>query len=181
MRYQIRQTITTHPAYPIKPLYEAIAHWYQRRHGVEIDPETEVLYCLDAAEGLFQLPNCLLDPSDTALISDPAYLSYEAAVKMAGGKVEYYPLLPENKFLPDLNAIPSDLAIKAKMILVRFPNNPTTAIAGEETNFLQFIPTVIVLSLNETQVPIAGKVYHRTYIAAYIGCCIISIFYSTLK
>ena len=139
-------------AYPIKPFYEAIAHWYQRRHGVEVDPETEVLYCLGSAEGLFQLPNCLLDPGDTALIADPAYPSYEAAVKMAAGKVEFYPLLPENNFLPDLNAIPSNLAIKAKMMLVNFPNNPTTATAGEEfyKNLIEWAKeyNVVVISDN---------------------------------
>lgn len=119
-------------AYPIRPFYQAIASWYQRRHGVELDPETEVLYCLGAAERLFQLPNCLLNPGDTALVPDPAYPSYEAAVKIASGKVEFYPLLPENDFLPDLNAIPPDLAARAKMMWVNFPNNPTTAIVGEE-------------------------------------------------
>lgn len=119
-------------AYSIKPFYKAIADWYKRRHGVETDPETEVLYCLGAAQCLFQLPNCLLDPGDIALVSNPAYPSYEPAVKMAAGKVDFYPLLLENDFLPDLDAIPSDLAIKAKMIWVNFPNNPTTAIAGED-------------------------------------------------
>jgi LL-diaminopimelate aminotransferase len=119
-------------AYPVAIFYDAIAHWYKRRHGVEIDPETEVLYCLGAADGIFQLPNCLLNAGDIALVSDPAYPSYEAAIKMARGNVEFYPLLPENNFLPDLDAIPSDVAIKAKMIWVNFPNNPTTATAGKE-------------------------------------------------
>lgn len=119
-------------AYPVKPFYNSVADWYKRRYGVQIDPETEVLYCLGAAECLFQLPNCLLNPGDTALVSNPGYPSHQAAVKMAGGKVEFYPLLMENNFLLDLDAITSDVANKAKMILVNFPNNPTTAVAGEE-------------------------------------------------
>lgn len=119
-------------AYSIKPFYEATANWFTRRHGVKIDPETEVLYCLGSAEGIFQLPICLLNPGDTALIPDPAYPSYEAAVKMAGGRVEFYPLLQENNFLPDLDIIPLDLATKAKVIFVNFPNNPTAAVAEEE-------------------------------------------------
>jgi len=119
-------------AYPLKPFYEAIANWYRRRHGVEINSETEVLYCLGAAEGLFQLPNCLLNPGETALVSNPAYPCYEAAVKMAGGKVESYPLLMENNFLPDLDTITSDVANRAKMIWINFPNNPTAAVAGEK-------------------------------------------------
>lgn len=119
-------------AYPIQPFYEAIAGWYKRRHGVDIDPESEVIYCLGAAEVLFQIHNCLLDPGDVALISDPAYPSYEAGVKIAGGQVEFYPLLKENSFLPDLDTIPDDVARKARMIWINIPHNPTTATADED-------------------------------------------------
>jgi len=118
-------------AYPIKPFYDAIANWYKHRHGVEVDPETEVIYCLGAAEALFQIHNCLLDPGDTALVSDPAYPSYEAGVKITGGMVEFYPLLKENNFLPDVDNIPADVARKAKMIWINIPNNPTTATADD--------------------------------------------------
>jgi LL-diaminopimelate aminotransferase len=119
-------------AYPISPFYEAIADWYQRRHGVNIDPETEVIYCLGAAEMIFQINNCLLDPGDLVLISNPAYPSYEAGVSIAGGRVEYYPLLRENGFLPDLDRIPSDIAKEAKMIWINIPNNPTAATADDD-------------------------------------------------
>ncbi len=119
-------------AYRIKPFYDAIADWYKRRHGVGVDPESEVIYCLGAAETLFQIHNCLLDPGDLALVSDPAYPSYEAGVKIAGGMVEFYPLLKEYNFLPDLDAIPADIARKAKMIWINIPNNPTTATADDE-------------------------------------------------
>jgi len=118
-------------AYPIKPFYDAIAEWYKRRHSVEVDPATEMIYCLGAAEALFQIHNCLLDPGDVALVSDPAYPSYEAGVKIAGGMVEFYPLLKENNFLPDLDAIPADIAKKAKMIWINIPHNPTTATADD--------------------------------------------------
>lgn len=119
-------------AYPIRPFYEAIAAWYSRRHSVDIDPETEVIYCLGAAEMIFQIHNCLLDPGDLALVSSPAYPSYEAGVRIAGGRVEYYPLLKGNNFLPDLDKIPPDIAKKAKMIWINIPNNPTTATADDE-------------------------------------------------
>jgi len=118
-------------AYPIQPLYQAIADWYKKRYSVEIDPATEILYLMGAAEGLFQMPNCLLDPGDTALVADPAYPSYEAGIRIAGGEVAFYPLLAENDFLPDLDNIPTDMAKKAKMIWVNFPNNPTAAVADE--------------------------------------------------
>jgi LL-diaminopimelate aminotransferase len=119
-------------AYSIKPFYEAIADWYKNRHGVELDPETEMIYCLGSSEGLFHLNTCLLDLGDIALIPDPGYPSYEAGVRIAGGKVEFVPLLKENGFLPDLDTIPKELAKKAKLIWVNFPNNPTAATAGPD-------------------------------------------------
>lgn len=119
-------------AYPINPLYEAIAGWYKKRYNVEVDPETEVLYLMGAAEGLYQIPNCLLDTGDTALVADPAYPSYEAGVKIAGGEVIFYSLIAENDFLPDLESTGADAARKAKMIWVNFPNNPTAAVADEK-------------------------------------------------
>jgi LL-diaminopimelate aminotransferase len=122
-------------AYPIKPLHQAIADWYKHRHGVELDPETEVIYCLGSSEALFHLNTCLLDVGDTALIPDPAYPSYEAGAKIAGGKVEFVPLLKDKGFLPDLDAIPKELSKKAKLIWVNFPNNPTAATA--EADFYQ--------------------------------------------
>lgn len=125
-------------AYPITPFYEAIAEWYQRRHGVDLDPETEVIYSLGAAEALFQIHNCLLDPGEVALVSDPAYPSYEAGARIAGGIVEFYPLLRENAFLPDLDAIPTELARKAKMIWINIPHNPTAA-SADDAFFLKLI------------------------------------------
>ncbi|MBW1723543.1 MAG: aminotransferase class I/II-fold pyridoxal phosphate-dependent enzyme [Deltaproteobacteria bacterium] len=117
--------------YSQRPLREAISTWYRERYGVETDPETEVLPLLGSAEGLFHIHSCLLDIDDVALVPDPAYPAYEAGVKIAGGVVEYVPLLKENGFVPDLEAIPSDTARKAKMIWINYPNNPTAAVATE--------------------------------------------------
>jgi LL-diaminopimelate aminotransferase len=84
---------------------------------------------LGSSEGLFIIHLCLLDVGDTALVPDPSYPSYVAGVKIAGGQVEPVPLLRENRFLPDLEAIPADVARRARMIWVNYPNNPTAAIA----------------------------------------------------
>ena len=119
-------------AYPVQPLYRAIADWYHHRHGVELDPETEVIYCLGSSEGLFHLNTCLLDRGDIALVPDPAYPSYRAGVRIAGGRVESLPLVRERGFLPDLDAIPKNVARQAKMIWINFPNNPTAATAGAD-------------------------------------------------
>jgi LL-diaminopimelate aminotransferase len=118
--------------YTNRPLKEAIAGWYGRRFGVELDPEIEVIPLLGSSEGLFHIHTCLLDIGDTALVPDPAYPSYEAGVHLAGGRAAPVPLLRENGFLPDLDAIPAELARQAKMIWVNYPNNPTAAVASHE-------------------------------------------------
>jgi LL-diaminopimelate aminotransferase len=115
--------------YSNRPLKEAIAGWYKRRFDVNLDPNTEVIPLLGSSEGLFIIHLCLLDVGDIALIPDPSYPSYEAGVKMAGGQVEGVPLLRKNGFLPDLDAIPSEIAKKARLIWVNYPNNPTGASA----------------------------------------------------
>jgi LL-diaminopimelate aminotransferase len=115
--------------YSNRPLREAIVDWYERRFGVSLDPETEVLPLLGSSEGLFIIHLCLLDAGDTALVPDPSYPSYEAGVKLAGGVSVPVPLLRQNGFVPDLDAIPAEVARRARMIWVNYPNNPTAAVA----------------------------------------------------
>ena len=115
--------------YSNRPLKEAIAGWYRRRFDVTLDSATEVMPLLGSSEGLFIIHLCLLDVGDTALVPDPSYPSYVAGVKIAGGQVEPVPLLRENGFLPDLEAIPAEVATRARMIWVNYPNNPTAAVA----------------------------------------------------
>jgi LL-diaminopimelate aminotransferase len=118
--------------YPNHPLKNAIADWYKRRFGVDLDPNSEVLPLLGSTDGLFMVHLCLLDPGDIGLVPDPSYPSYEACVKVSGGQVEKVPLLKENDFLPHLDSIPSEVARKAKMIWINYPNNPTGATAIPE-------------------------------------------------
>jgi LL-diaminopimelate aminotransferase len=118
--------------YSPMPLKKAIAAWYERQYGVKCDPETEVLPLLGSADGLFHIHTCLLDPGDVALVPDPCYPAYIAGVKVAGGIVEVLPLLRKNDFLPDLDSIPPEVARRAKMIWVNYPNNPTAAHASLE-------------------------------------------------
>ncbi len=118
--------------YSLQPLKEAIAGWYQRRFQVNLESHAEVLPLLGSTDGLFNIHLCLLDPGDIALIPDPCYPSYASATQLAGGQVERFPLLRENDFLPDLEAIPAEIARNAKMIWVNYPNNPTGATATPE-------------------------------------------------
>ena len=118
--------------YSPKPFKEAIAGWYRRRFGVTCDPDTEVATLLGSADGLFHIHTCLLDFGDIALVPDPCYPAYVASAKIAGGRVHPVPLLKQNGFLPDLDAIPAEVAAKARMIWVNYPNNPTAAVAEED-------------------------------------------------
>lgn len=113
----------------MKSLREAIAAWYQERFQVTLDPEREVLPLIGSKEGIAHLPLALINPGEIVLIPDPAYPVYQAGTIFAGGEPAVMPLLAENGFLPDLEAIDSGTAGKAKLIFVNYPNNPTAAVA----------------------------------------------------
>jgi LL-diaminopimelate aminotransferase len=110
----------------------AVAQWYTNRFGVVLDPEREVLCLIGSKEGIAHLPLAFIDPGDVALVPTPGYPVYNNATLFAGGKSFFMPLLKENKFLPDLNAIPTDMAERAKLIFINYPNNPTAAVSGLE-------------------------------------------------
>jgi len=110
-------------------LRQAIANWYRRRFGVELDPHEEVLPLIGSKEGIGHLSFCLLDPGDLALIPDPAYPVYSASTRLAGGEPYFLPLTEENNFLPELDAIPAEVAQRAKVLWLNYPNNPTAAVA----------------------------------------------------
>lgn len=113
-------------------LREIIAWWYKGRFGITLDPETEVLVLMGSQDGLGHIPMACLDPGDIALIPDPGYPVYSAGVTLAGGQVYPMPLKEENNFLPDLDSIPDDVARRAKMMILNYPNNPVTAVANPE-------------------------------------------------
>jgi LL-diaminopimelate aminotransferase len=107
----------------------AIAQWYERRFGVVLDPDKEVLPLIGAKEGIGHIALCFIDPGDIALVPNPAYPVYSISTMFAGGSSYEMPLTEENDFLPDLDSIPEDVAQKAKVLWVNYPNNPTAAVA----------------------------------------------------
>lgn len=111
-------------------LRETITHWYKKRFGVSLDPEKETLVLMGSQDGLGHLPLGYLDEGDIALVPDPGYPVYAAGVRLAGGKIYPMPLLKENAFLPDLQAIPEEIARQAKMMILNYPNNPVAAVAN---------------------------------------------------
>ena len=113
-------------------LCQAIAGWYQRRFGVSLDPETEVLPLIGSKEGIGHIAFCFIDPGDTALVPDPAYPVYSVSTMLAGGKPYYMSLREENDFLPNLNSIRDYVLQKTKLLWINYPNNPTGAVAEPE-------------------------------------------------
>ncbi|HLB26589.1 MAG TPA: LL-diaminopimelate aminotransferase [Dehalococcoidia bacterium] len=113
-------------------LREAIAGWYERRFGVSLDPESEVLPLIGSKEGVGHIALCFIDPGDVALVPDPGYPVYSVGTMFAGGEAYYLPLTEENGFLPDFDAVPADVLSKAKVLWLNYPNNPTGAVADLE-------------------------------------------------
>ena len=113
-------------------LRRAVAQWYEERFGVTLDPDKEILPLIGAKEGIGHAALCFIDPGDVALVPDPGYPVYSVGTMFAGGECHWMPLVEENQWLPDLKAIPSEVADKAKALWLNYPNNPTGAIAGED-------------------------------------------------
>ncbi|MBA3299734.1 MAG: LL-diaminopimelate aminotransferase [Thermoleophilaceae bacterium] len=109
-------------------LREALARFYERRFGVELDPDTEILPALGAKECIFNLNLAFLDPGTVALAADPGYPVYAGGPLLAGAEAELMPLLPERGFTPDLQAIPQDALGRARLMYLNYPNNPTGAV-----------------------------------------------------
>ena len=110
-------------------LHQAVAAWYDRRYGVKIDPKREVTSLLGSQEGLSHIALTLADPGDTVLVPDPCYPIFGDGPVLAGARLAYMPLKKENNYLIDFDAIPEETAREARMMVVSYPNNPTTAMA----------------------------------------------------
>jgi LL-diaminopimelate aminotransferase len=112
-------------------LREAYARFYSRRFGVELDPETEIIPALGAKECVFNLNLAFLDPDSVALAADPGYPVYTGGPLLAGAEAVLMPLLPERGFAPDLDAIGGEVAARARLMYLNYPNNPTGAIVPD--------------------------------------------------
>src|ERR687895_2573731 len=112
-------------------LREAFARFYERRFGVTLDPDAEIVPALGAKEGVFNLNLAFLDPDSIALAADPGYPVYTGGPLLAGAEAVLMPLLPELGFGPDLDAIGGDVAERARLLYLNYPNNPTGAVAPD--------------------------------------------------
>lgn len=107
---------------------QAVASYYERRFGVLVNPDTEVLPLLGSKEGLVNISLAYLDRGDVSLVPDIGYPSYAMGANMAGGDIHWMSLTEANGFKPDLDAIPTHVAQKAKLLWLNYPNNPTGVI-----------------------------------------------------
>jgi LL-diaminopimelate aminotransferase len=122
----------TYPSNRGRPEFrEAVAAFYARRFGVELDPNSEVMAAIGAKECIFNLNLAFLDPGDVALAADPGYPVYTGGPLLAGAKAQLMPLIPERGFAPDLAAIPEARLERARLLFLNYPNNPTGAVVPD--------------------------------------------------
>jgi len=125
-----------YPSYEGKLAFRtAVAEWYKRTFSVDLDPKSEVLTLIGSKEGIAHAPLAFINPGEAALVPDPAYPVYRTATAFAGGEPVIMPLLKENRFLPDLDAISPADAKRAKIMFLNYPNNPIGASA--DRNFFK--------------------------------------------
>jgi LL-diaminopimelate aminotransferase len=132
------QKAAAEPKYHRYPSYEgmqafreAAVNWYAQRFGVRgLDAGKQCCALIGSKEGIAHFPVAFINPGDLVLVPDPGYPVYATWTRFVGGEVHYMPLKRENGFLPDLKAIPADVAKRAKLMWVNYPNNPTAALAS---------------------------------------------------
>ncbi len=148
-----------YPSYKGEPDFcELVAHWFKKRFGVNLDAQNEIMATIGSKDAVSHLPFVFIDPGDTALVTDPGYPAYEAAIGFAGGASVRVPLLEERGFLPDLRSIPDDTANSAKFIFINYPNNPTAAVADES-----FFQDLVTFARKHDLVILADNAYSEVY------------------
>jgi len=118
--------------YGTPALRQAIAGYYQRRFGVALDPQSEILPLIGSKEGLANMALAFIDAGDISLATDPGYPTYRMGALMAGGGFFPLPLREENDYLVDFEEIPASIAAKSALLWLNYPNNPTGAAAPKE-------------------------------------------------
>ncbi|MBA3645772.1 MAG: aminotransferase class I/II-fold pyridoxal phosphate-dependent enzyme, partial [Gemmatimonadaceae bacterium] len=111
---------------------EAIVRWMERRFGVAFNPLTEIVPLIGSKEGISHLALAFVGKGDVTIVPDPGYNAYVGGTLLAEGEPYKVALRPENNFLIDIDAIPTDVLKRARMIYLNYPNNPTSATAPKE-------------------------------------------------
>ena len=143
---------------------DAMAAFYQRRFGVSLDSETEVMPAIGAKECIFNLNLAFLDSDSLALAADPGYPVYTAGPLLVGSSFHLMPLVPELGFTPDLDAIPDDIAAKARLMFINYPNNPTGAVAPDG-----FFEKVVEFASKHEILVVHDNAYSETTYDGYVA------------
>jgi LL-diaminopimelate aminotransferase len=142
----------------------ALSEFYERRFGVEIDPESEVIPAIGAKECIYNLCFAFLDPGDVALAADPGYPVYTGGPALAGADAVLMPLRPELGFVPDLDAIPDDALARARLLFVNYPNNPTGAVVPDG-----FFERLVELARAHQVLVVHDNAYSETTYDGYVA------------
>ncbi len=142
----------------------ACAGFYDERFGVEIDPDSEVMPAIGAKECIYNLCFAFLDPGDAALAADPGYPVYTGGPVLAGAEPVLLPLRPELDFVPDLDAIPSEALVRARLLFLNYPNNPTGAVVPDG-----FFERVVELAREHEILVVHDNAYSETTYDGYIA------------
>jgi LL-diaminopimelate aminotransferase len=145
----------------------ALASFYERRFGVEIDPETEVIPAIGAKECIYNLCFAFLDPGDIALASDPGYPVYTGGPLLAGAEAVLLPLEPELGFVPDLEKLDARAGgtlDRARLMFINYPNNPTGAVAPDG-----FFERVVELAREHEILVVHDNAYSETTYDGYVA------------
>lgn len=143
---------------------EAFAGFYDRRFGVGIEAKSEVIPAIGAKECIYNLCFAFLDPGDVALASDPGYPVYTGGPILAGAEAELLPLVPELGFAPDLGAVPADVAARARLMFINYPNNPTGAIVPDG-----FFEQVVEFAREHEILVVHDNAYSETTYDGYVA------------
>jgi LL-diaminopimelate aminotransferase len=143
---------------------QGMTDFYAGRFGVEIDPKSEVIPAIGAKECIYNLCFAFLDPGDVALASDPGYPVYTGGPILAGAEAELLPLVPELGFAPDLNAVSADVADRARLMFINYPNNPTGAVVPEG-----FFETVVAFAKKHEFLVVHDNAYSETTYDGYVA------------
>ncbi|MFX1313642.1 MAG: LL-diaminopimelate aminotransferase [Promethearchaeota archaeon] len=167
---------------------ETVADWYKIRFNIKLDHKDEITNVIGGKEGVANIARAFINPGDIVLCPNPGYPVYEnGATKLCDAEPYLMPLIKENKFLPDLEAIDTKILKKAKMMYLNYPNNPTGAIApiqflkkvvdyAEDYNFFiihdnpysEFTfddynaPTILQFDQNHVEINSASKMFNMT-------------------
>jgi LL-diaminopimelate aminotransferase len=142
----------------------AFAEFYDRRFGVGIDPEDEVIPAIGAKECIYNLCFAFLDPGGVALVSDPGYPVYTGGPILAGATPELLPLVPELGFTPDLDAVPAEVAAQARLMFLNYPNNPTGAVVPDG-----FFERVVEFAREREILVVHDNAYSETTYDGYVA------------